>query len=137
MPNSLKILFATSGSEKNDGLSQAQREAIVDLLHYCMYADNLVALKEDQFINSVAATLNWDRNISFETYEGTSIGNARRAKEQSAYREAFLQSISSRLDKSEIRQLAFDLVKQLFTADSHLSEKESQQLPSIRKALAL
>lgn len=137
MPTSLKNLFTPSGSQKDDGLSQLQREAIVDLLHYCMYADNLVALKEDKFINNVASTLSWDKNISFETYEGMSIGNARRAKEQSAYREEFMKSVHSRLGATEVRQLAFDLVKQLFNADAHLSDRESQQLPIIRKALGL
>jgi hypothetical protein len=137
MPTSLKKLFAQSGSQKHDGLTQGQREAIVDLLHYCMYADNLVALKEDQFINNVASTLSWDPNISFETYEGSSIGNARRAKEQSAYRVEFMNSVNSRLGETEVRRLAFDLVKQLFNADAELADQESQQLPIIRKALGL
>jgi hypothetical protein len=137
MPTSLKTLFSQSGDGKNDGLSQTQREAIVDLLHYSMYADNLVALKEDQFINSVATTLSWDKDISFETYEGTSIGRARKAKEQSAYREEFLQSVATRLGATPVRQLAFDLVKQLFAADANLCERESQQLPTLRKALGL
>lgn len=137
MPHSIKKLFENSGSSKDDGLSQAQREAIVDLLHYCMYADNLVALKEDQFINTVASTLSWDPLISFETYEGTSIGNARRAKEQAAYREEFLQGVAARLGTPEVRQLAFDLVKQLFSADANLVEAETQQLPALRRALGL
>jgi hypothetical protein len=137
MPHSIKNLFETTGSPKDDGLSQPQREAIVDLLHYCMYADNLVALKEDQFINTVAATLSWDDKISFETYEGISIGNARRAKEQPAYRAEFLNSVATRLGSQAVRQLAFDLVKQLFNADANLAESESQQLPGLRRALGL
>lgn len=137
MSNSVKKLFVKSGNAKSDGLQQGQREAIVDLLHYCMYADNLVALKEDQFVNQVAATLSWDPNISFESYEGGSIGNARKAKELPAYREEFLKSISERLRTKETRQLAFGLVKDLFNADANLSEKETQQLPALRQALGL
>lgn len=137
MPHSVKKLFVKSGNPKSDGLQQAQREAIVDLLHYCMYADNLVALKEDSFINNVAATLSWDTNISFETYEGSSIGNARRAKENAAYREEFLRSVSERLENKATRELAFGLVKDLFNADADLSEKETQSLPALRKVLGL
>lgn len=137
MSPSVRKLFVQSGSPKNDGLSQPQREAIVDLLHYCMFADNLVALKEDQFINTVAATLSWDPNVSFETYEGSSIGNARRAKESADYRHTFLESINTRLARKEVRELALDLVKQLFSADANLSDKESQLLPTLRTALGL
>jgi hypothetical protein len=59
MPSLLKKLFRRS-EEKNDGLTQPQREAIVDLLNYCMYADNLVMLAEDRLIADTAATFNWD-----------------------------------------------------------------------------
>ena len=38
----------------------AQREAIVDLLNYCMYADNLVFLAEDRLITDTVAKFNWD-----------------------------------------------------------------------------
>ncbi len=137
MSPSVKKLFVRTGSPKNDGLNQTQREAIVDLLHYCMFADNLVALKEDQFINTVAATLSWDPNISFETYEGGSIGNARRAKESADYRATFLKSVAARLGSKEVRELALDLVKQLFSADANMPEKETQLLPTLRNALGL
>ena len=137
MPHSVKKLFVKSGNPQSDGLQQAQREAIVDLLHYCMYTDNLVALKEDSFINNVAATLSWDPNISFETYEGGSIGNARRAKESTAYRSEFLRSVSDRLGNQTTKELAFDLVKDLYSADANLSDKETQSLPILRKALGL
>ncbi len=137
MPHSVKKLFVKSGNAQSDGLQQAQREAIVDLLHYCMYADNLVALKEDSFINNVAASLSWDPRISFETYEGSSIGNARRAKESAAYREEFLRSVAARLENQSTRELALGLVKDLFSADANLSAQETQSLPALRKALGL
>jgi hypothetical protein len=43
-----------------DGLTQPQREAIVELLTYCMYADNLVMLSEDRLISDRVAKSNWD-----------------------------------------------------------------------------
>jgi hypothetical protein len=41
MPSLIEKLFNKSEAPK-DGLTQPRREAIVDLLNYCMYADNLV-----------------------------------------------------------------------------------------------
>ena len=43
MSSLIKKLFHKSEASK-DGLNQPQREAIVDLLNYCMYADNFVFL---------------------------------------------------------------------------------------------
>ena len=135
MPNSTIKKLISDDAKKNDGLNQKEREAIVDLLHYCMFADNFVALKEDQFVNSVAASLNWDKAISFESYEGGSIGNARRAKESTAYREEFLKGVSARLTSPKGRSLALDLCKKLYNADATLADAESTQLGVLSKLL--
>ena len=59
MPSLLRKLFHKTEAP-NDGLTQPQREAIVDLLNYCMYADNLVMLAEDRLIADTVAKFNWD-----------------------------------------------------------------------------
>src|SRR5256885_10146824 len=41
MPSLIRKLFHKSDASQKDGLTQPQREAIVDLLNYCIYADNL------------------------------------------------------------------------------------------------
>ncbi len=135
MSTSLQKVFSADPTKKNDGLTQPQREAIVDLLHFCMFTDNFVALAEDRFVNSVAATLSWDNNISFESYEGGSIGNARKAKESQAFRENFMKGIVQRLGSSEARKLARDLCKDLYNSDGNMAESESQQLAVIFKSL--
>lgn len=72
--SSIKKLIRETDGTSNDGLQQSQREAIVDLLNYCMFADNFVARAEKQMVSTTGAALDWDRNISFEVYEGGSIG---------------------------------------------------------------
>ena len=42
MPSLIRKLFHKSEAP-NDGLTQPQREAIVDLLNYCMYAEQFGA----------------------------------------------------------------------------------------------
>lgn len=136
MPHSLKKAFAATTQTQSDGLSQPQREAIVDLLHYCMFADNFVALSEDKFINTVAATLGWDKNISFESYEGGSIGKARKAKENAGYKEQFFKDVVQRLETKDARQLALKLCRDLYHADAKLAETESTQLADLARLLA-
>ena len=136
MSISVQKLFSADSSKKTDGLTQTQREAIVDLLHYCMYADNFVALAEDRFINSVAATLSWDNMISFEVFEGGSIGKARKAKESAAFRDTFNKDIVNRLATKEARSLALQLCKDLYNADTGMTASESQQLALLHKMLS-
>lgn len=136
MAFSFKKLFSNDSARGSDGLVQTQREAIVDLLHYCMFADNFVALAEDSFVNSVAATLSWDKKITFESYEGGSIGKARKAKESAAYREQFYKDVVARLATKEARARALQLCRDLYKADAKLADAESEQLAALAKLLA-
>ena len=89
MPSLIKKLFHKSEAPK-DGLTQPQREAIVDLLNYCMYSDNFVFLAEDRLITDTAAKFNWDPKIPFDQFDARSISNARTAREHQVYRDQFL-----------------------------------------------
>src|SRR5205823_2446170 len=78
MPSLIRKLFHKSEAPK-DGLTQPQREAIVDLLNYCMYADNLIFLAEDRVITDTVAKFNWDPKVPFDQCDVRSIDNARNA----------------------------------------------------------
>ena len=79
MPSLIRKLFHKSEAPK-DGLTQPQREAIVDLLNYCMYADNLVFLAEDRLITDTVSKFNWDPKVPFDQFDVRSIDNARNAR---------------------------------------------------------
>src|SRR5438128_11018040 len=96
MPSLIRKLFHKSEAPK-DGLTQPQREAIVDLLNYCMYADNLVFLAEDRLITDTVAKFNWHSTVPFDQFDVRSIDNARNATENQGYRERLLASIRDRL----------------------------------------
>jgi hypothetical protein len=133
MPSSISRLFQAKPDIK-DGLTQPQREAVADLLHYCMYADNHIALVETRIIRDVVGTFTWDPNIAFESFEARSIGAARAAKENAEQRKVFLDSINQRLSSPHSRTLALDVCKQLFVADG-LNPKESALLTRISQLL--
>lgn len=135
MSFSFSRLFNQKSATK-DGLTQPQREAIVDLLHYCLYADNHIALAETEVLDKIVSTLTWDPKTSFASYEGRSVATARAAKEDAGSREEFLASIRARLDEPEARKLAFDLCKQLFVADGVQSDKETVVLARIQQLLS-
>jgi hypothetical protein len=136
MPSLLKKLFRKSEAP-NDGLTQPQREAIVDLLNYCMYADNLVMLAEDRLISDTVAKFNWDpKAVRFDQFDARSVGNARNARESQVYKDQFLASIKDRLDTAAAKGQALDLCQELFLADGSQADEENEVLQNLRELLA-
>jgi hypothetical protein len=134
MPSLIKKLFRKAEAPR-DGLTQPQREAIVDLLNYCMYADNLVFLAEDRLIADTVAKFNWDPKIPFDQFDARSIGNARNARESQVYRDQFLASIRDRLGTAAVKGKALDLCQELLIADGARSDEEDAVLQNLRKLL--
>jgi len=136
MPSLIKKLFRKSdASAQKDGLTQPQREAIVDLLCYCMYADNLIMLAEDRLIADTVAKFNWESKVPFDQFAVRSIDNARNARENQGYKDRFLASIRDRLDTAEVKGKALDLCQELFLADGARSDEEDAVLQNLRQLL--
>jgi hypothetical protein len=134
MPSLIRKLFHKSEAPK-DGLTQPQREAIVDLLNYCMYADNRVFLAEDRLITDTVAKFSWDPKVPFDQFDARSINNARTARDNEGYREEFLAWIRDRLGTAPVKGRALDLCQELFLADGAHSEQEDAVLQNLRKLL--
>lgn len=126
--------FHKAEKPKNE-LPQNEREAIVDLLHLCLYADAHIALKEGELISDVVDTIGWDTRISFGSYESRSIAAARAAKESPESRRAFIAYAAERLQSTESRALALDLCKQLFSADGSTANNEAALLGELHAIL--
>src|SRR2546425_2839644 len=101
MPSVIRKLFHKSEAP-NDGLTQPQREAIVDLLNYCMYADNLVFLAEDRLIADTVAKFNWDPKVPFDQFDARSVNNARNASESQVYRDQFQIGRAASRERAEM-----------------------------------
>ena len=134
MPSLIRKLFRKSEAPK-DGLTQPQREAIVDLLNYCMYADNLVFLAEDRLIADTVAKFNWDPKVPFDQFDARSVSNARNASESQVYRDQFLGWIRDRLGTAAVKGQALDLCQELFLADGARSDEEDAVLQDLRQLL--
>ena len=134
MPGLIRKLFHKSEASK-DGLTQSQREALVDLLNYCMYADNSIFLAEDRLIADTVAKFNWDSKVPFDQFDVRSIDNARNARENQGYRDKFLASIRDRLDTAAVKGQALDLCQELFLADGARSDEEDAVLQNLKQLL--
>ncbi len=128
------MLFKSKEKNSASPLSQTEREAIVDLLHLCLYADAHVSLKEGDFISDVVDVIGWDRNLSFSAYESRSIASARAAKTDEVSKKEFVEFATSRLKSPGSRSLALQLCADLFAADTTL-DREAALLAQLRAAL--
>lgn len=135
MSNPFQKLFSSAHKGK-DGLTQAQREAIVDLLLYCMFADNNVALKEDELISDTVDKFNWDAKVSYDAFSARSLSNVRAVKESPESRSDFLASAAKRLGSKDAKLRALTLCRKLFQSDGDISSDEQQLLRDLQKNLS-
>lgn len=129
------MLFSKKEGAKPQ-LQQKEREAIVDLLHLCLYADAHVAVKEGEFLSGVVDVIGWETRSSFGSYEARSVANARAARGTAELTKEFIADAASRLHSKAARALAIDLCRQLLAADGTTEDKETSLFAQIRAALA-
>lgn len=112
--------------------TQEQREAIVDALHFCMYADNRLVLAEDRVVRDWLDSVGWDSPVSRADYLDTSLLKVRLAKESLATREQFVAAVSARLRDESARSLARRLCQSMISADGISSTVELNALAELR-----
>lgn len=135
MGNTLTMSFQKKETVRPQ-LAQKEREAIVDLLHLCLYADAHIALNEGQVLSDVVDIIGWETQSSFSSYEARSVSGARAAKESEVAIDEFLSFAATRLQSAETRALALDLCQQLFATDGATAASEAALLGRIRAALS-
>lgn len=115
-------------------LSQNEREAVVDLLHLCLYADAHISLKEGDFISDVVEVIGWDESLSFATYESRSVAAARAVRTDEKRREEFIGDAVARLKSPASKEVALSLCRDLCATDG-MDPREEALLGRIESAL--
>jgi hypothetical protein len=115
-------------------LLQNEREAIVDLLHLCIYADAHISLKEGQEVTDVVDVIGWDTKLSFSAYEQRSIAAAREARSEDQSQKEFIEYAAKRLTSKGSKELAVSLCAELFSSDG-TADREAKLLMQIRAIL--
>ncbi len=114
--------------------TQTEREAIVDLLHLCIYADAHIGGKETDYVSKVVATIGWDTKLSFSGYEPRSIASARAARSDATTLKEFIERAAARLESKEARRFAVSKCTDL-AAEDGTHQRESSLLAQIKGAI--
>ncbi len=106
-------------------LAQVQREAIVDLLLLGMYADQHVAVSEQEFLTEAIGQMNWDKFYSSEIYFQRVVPTVREVLGNTDRTCRFLQNISARLDQVEVMKFAIEQFSTLIALEGVTEESEA------------
>lgn len=131
---SFKKLFQPHKAPDDD-LTQAQREAIVDLLNYCSFLGNKITATEGDLIDSLESQLHWDENTDFDYYENKSVGLVRGVLDTPGAIDNFLKGVRARLDTEKSRAIALGLVEKIVKVSGKTSPEESQAWVAISSLL--
>ena len=115
-----------------ESFTQPQREALLDLLLLGMYADNMLSMAENQFLDDEMEELVWDSLTSPSAYLSAAIHRVRTAEEDIEKRNALLQSIKERFGDVHGKQGALLVLKDLLASDG-TAEQEQTFLTEIQR----
>ncbi|NEQ52018.1 MAG: hypothetical protein F6K11_18075 [Leptolyngbya sp. SIO3F4] len=130
------LLFQKIFNQQPSGVSQIQREAMVDLCLLGMYSDSKLSIDEQDFLDEEFDKLSWESGISFGSYLQRVIPKVRTATDDAVQRESFLQDIVQRLGDDDFKQTAMDLLQELLAADG-MVQTESKFMADVKKAMTL
>jgi len=133
MSTFLRRLFSTTANPA-DGLIQPQREAVIDLLNFCMCADQKLLLDEEITLDDEIQGFSWDPAVDFMKFATQSRERAKLAVATPEMRHDALASISRRLQTTEAKTNALDLCQKVFHADGEYAPVERTVFAEIKRA---
>jgi uncharacterized tellurite resistance protein B-like protein len=116
-----------------DGLTQTQREALLDLFNFCMCADGKLVVSEENFVSTEAKRFHWDSPESVADFSAASIERARAAHLSPSAREQYAVEINERLLTTELKSDAVGLCRQLFLVDGEYAAAEQAAFANIAR----
>lgn len=132
----MQALFQKLFNQQPSGISQLQREAMVDLCLLGMYSDSKLSIDEQDFLDDEFNKLSWESGISLGSYLQRVIPKVRSATNDAQEQEEFLQNIAQRLGDGDFKQTAIDSLQELLAADG-IVQPESKFMADVRKALTI
>ena len=112
-----KLFNKDKSASSGDGLSQEEREAIVDLLILGAYTDNRLSLREEKAFESLTGRMNWDSETELSDYMDSAIAKVRANRSNPSATEGLLDEVKQRLTSKASVTKALKLLHQVFASD--------------------
>jgi hypothetical protein len=134
MSRVFSFLFSSS-AKPTDGLIQSEREALVDLFHFCMCADRKLFPIESAAIADELIKFDWEPTVKYENFATLSLQRAQVAVSSPEARKTALKQIGSRLISTETKTRALATCTKIFKADGDFVSAEREVFVEIKRAL--
>ncbi len=119
-----------------DGLTQPEREAILDLLLLGIFVDNHLSLAENKVIQDECERFDWDSGTSADIYIQQSTARIRDCRHDPQRQDEALDRIAGRLPRPDTRRMALSLLDRLFLSDGQHDPGEQAFLDRVTAHLA-
>jgi hypothetical protein len=132
-----RVLNLFRSREQEQPSSQPQREALIDLLVWTMFADRHVALPEQAFIAEQADGLPWDSPRPVELYIDKAVRRTREVLGDEAAEASHLEAIATRLADPQMKRAALSACEELIGVDGERAPSELTHLERVRVKLGV
>ncbi len=130
-----KLFSGDQGSSLHPAVTQAEREAIIDLLLLAIYIDGHLSLAESNEFNSAADSLGWESSTGPSVYISTATDRARNARTSEDSVAELIRFVALRLSSAGSKERALVLLNRLLTSDGK-TEKEKVFFKQVEAAFA-
>lgn len=114
-------------------MNQSQREALIDLLVFSIFADAHLSLKEDAALEASLAEIGWDSPRPREIHFCNSMNRARKAAESAEATAEYIASRTAVFDDSDSKFALIAHLKRILSSDDTV-EAESAFLRQVKAA---
>ena len=138
MIEAIKKLFqGDGGAGAQDGFSQQEREAIIDVILLSMYADNKLDLGEQDILHQHTGSLSWDSGTYVDIYVNQAIGVTRQGLATEEGTTRLIQSIADRLDSDDAKQRVMEICEKVLLADGVKTDDELSFQQELKRYVGL
>jgi hypothetical protein len=119
------------------GLTQEQKQALLDLLIIGMYADHNLASAEDERVGRLLDTFRFPSEYERDKFSDAAFTRASRQSGSPEAIRAYVGQIAGHFPTREIRQRAYDILDDLLTSDGKVTSEESKLLTATKETFQL
>jgi hypothetical protein len=131
------LTLLRSHGQREGEVTQTQREALIDLLVWTMFADRHVAVPEQNYIHRQAGDLTWESPRAVELYINGAVRRTRDVLGSVGAESAYLDDIADRLADTEMRRIAYGACQELAGVDGERAPAELDLLERMRRRFDL
>jgi hypothetical protein len=122
---------------KTIGLSDAQKQALMDLLVVGMYADHNLASAEDACVGRLLDTFQFASDYDRQRFSDAAFTRASQHAGSPESIRAYVTQIAGTFPAREMRRSVYDTLNNLLTSDGKVTTEESQLLTTLKLAFQL